>query len=174
MKKEMPQVMPRKKIKTSFEDKMISFVCYTVVTLFALLVVYPILNLISVSISSYRSYLLRPWMFFPTELDFSAFGLVMKSPQLMQSYANTLFITVAGTLLTLLVTALTAYPISRPQLRFKAMYMTLIIITMMITVAADIIMQMKCLLLGASKLLRSTALTRSERYWVSWTAVAMV
>ena len=133
MKKEMPQKVARKKIKTSFEDKMISFVCYFVVTLFALMVIYPILNLVSVSMSSYRTYLLRPWMFFPTELDFTAFKTVIQSPQLATSYGNTLFITIVGTLLTLLVTALTAYPISRPQLRFKAVYMTLIIITMMIS-----------------------------------------
>ncbi|MBQ2451883.1 MAG: hypothetical protein II276_00305, partial [Bacteroidales bacterium] len=114
-------------------DKIISFVCYSVVTIFAIAVIYPMLNLVSVSISTYRAYLLRPWMFFPTELDFTAFTTVFKSPQLMRSYGNTIFITVVGTFLTLGITALTAYPISRPQLRGKAIYMTIIIITMMIS-----------------------------------------
>ena len=132
-KTEMPVKPVKKKIRSSTEDKIISFVCYSVVTIFAIAVIYPMLNLISVSISSYRAYLLRPWMFFPTELDFTAFATVFQSPQLMKSYGNTIFITVAGTILTLGITALTAYPISRPQLRGKALYMTIIIITMMIS-----------------------------------------
>ena len=131
-KTEFPKKPARKKIRSSFEDKIISFVCYSFVSLFAIAVMYPMLNLISVSVSTYRAYLLRPWMFFPTEFDFTAFTTVFQSPQLMQSYGNTLFITGVGTVLTLAVTALTAYPISRPQLRYKSMYMTLIIITMMI------------------------------------------
>lgn len=120
------------KVRASWGDKGVSVFCYIVITLFALTVVYPMLNLISVSMSSYTSYLKKPWMFFPTEFDFSAFKTVFTSQSIMRCYGNTLFITVVGTLLTLLITTLTAYPLSRPQFKGKAIFMMLIIITMMI------------------------------------------
>ena len=125
--------LPRKKIRAGWDDIAISFVCYGVVTLFALTVIYPMMNLISVSMSSYRAYLKTPWMFLPRELDFTAFRMVFQNPSIMRCYGNTVFITVTGTALTLLVTALTAYPLSRPQLKGKSVYMTLITITMMIS-----------------------------------------
>ena len=125
--------LPRKKIRAGWDDIAISFVCYGVVTLFALTVIYPMMNLISVSMSSYRAYLKTPWMFLPRELDFTAFRMVFQNQSIMRCYGNTVFITVTGTALTLLVTALTAYPLSRPQLKGKSVYMTLITITMMIS-----------------------------------------
>ncbi len=121
------------KIARTPDDVIINAVCYGFVTVFALAVIYPMLNLISVSMSSYTSYLKTPWMFFPYELDFAAFTHVFSSPLLMRSYGNTILITIVGTLLTLVVTSMTAYPLSRPQLRHKPLYMTIIIITMMVS-----------------------------------------
>lgn len=125
-------VSSRKKIRAGWDDIAISAVCYIVVTLFALTVIYPMMNLISVSMSSYRAYLKRPWMFWPSDLDFTAFRMVFQNPSMMRCYGNTVFITVMGTALTLLVTSMTAYPLSRPQLKGKSIYMTIITITMMI------------------------------------------
>lgn len=125
--------LKRKRIRPTGEDILISVVCYGVVSLFALTVIYPMLNLVSVSVSSYVSYLKRSWMFYPTDFDFTAFSTVFSSELLVRCYGNTIFITLVGTVLTLAVTALTSYPLSRPQLKGKSVYMTLIIITMMIS-----------------------------------------
>ena len=113
------------------DDRMVLFVCWLVILLFSILVAYPILNVISVALSSYRSYQLRPWMFFPTEIDLSAFRMVFSNTMLLKSYGNTIFITVMGTLLTLALTTLTAYPLSKPYLRHRSLYMTLLTFTMM-------------------------------------------
>ena len=122
----------RNNIRSTWDDRRISIICYTVVTLFALTIIYPMLNLISVSMSSYTAYLKAPSMFVPRDFDFTAFSTVISSRSIMRCYGNTVFITAAGTTLTLLLTTLTAYPLSRPQLKGKAVYMTLIIITMML------------------------------------------
>jgi len=49
----------------------------------------------------------------------------------MRSYLNTIIITLSGTSLVLVLTTLTAYPLSRPELRGKPAFMTYIIFTMM-------------------------------------------
>lgn len=112
------------------DDYAIAAVCYTVVTLFAFTIVYPILNVFAVAFASYRDYLLHPWMIFPMEIDLEAFKKVFSSSLIWNSYKNTLIITVSGTLLTLILTTLTAYPISRPHLKGRAVFTTIIIITM--------------------------------------------
>ncbi|MFV0401859.1 MAG: carbohydrate ABC transporter permease [Oscillospiraceae bacterium] len=119
------------KIRATRSDIFMAVAAYGFVTAVALTMLYPVLNVIAVSMSSYRSYATTPWMFFPYELDFTAFRAVFGSSLLMRSYLNTVIITVSGTLLTLFFTVLTAYPLSRPNLKGKAFFMSLVVFTMM-------------------------------------------
>ncbi len=112
------------------DDKIIATVCYTFVTIFALTIIYPMLNVFSVAFASYADYLRRPWMFYPKEIDLQAFQNVFSSTLIWNSYKNTVIITVSGTLLTLILTTLTAYPISRPYLKGRGVFTAIIIITM--------------------------------------------
>ena len=114
----------------SRDDKIIAAICYTFVTIFALTIIYPMLNVFSVAFTSYADYLRRPWMFYPKEIDLQAFQKVFSSMLIWNSYKNTVIITVSGTLLTLILTTLTAYPISRPYLKGRGVFTTIIIITM--------------------------------------------
>lgn len=114
----------------SRDDKIIAVICYTFVTIFALTIIYPMLNVFSVAFASYADYLRRPWMFYPKEIDLQAFQKVFSSMLIWNSYKNTVIITVSGTLLTLVLTTLTAYPISRPYLKGRGVFTTIIIITM--------------------------------------------
>lgn len=122
---------PAAAAKKIHDGRLMSVFSYTIVTLLALTVIYPMLNIISVSVSSYNSFARNPMMLFPTELNFQAYGAVFASRLLLRSYANTIYVTAAGTVLTLIITVLTAYPLSRPQLRLKGLFNTLLIITMM-------------------------------------------
>ena len=88
------------------------------------------LNVFSVAFASYADYLRRPWMFYPKEIDLQAFQKVFSSMLIWNSYKNTVIITISGTLLTLILTTLTAYPISRPYLKGRGVFTTIIIITM--------------------------------------------
>lgn len=115
----------------SWDDIIVEGGGYVFMTLTALVMLFPFLNIIAVSISSYGSYLKRPLMIIPTEFDFTAFKFVFSSKLLLGSYVNTIFIALVGTLFSLVLLVLTAYPLSRPQLRGKSIFMGLIIFTMM-------------------------------------------
>ena len=120
-----------KRIQSGISDKVLTGSFYVIVTIAAAIMLYPVLNVIAVSMSSYRAYSGTPWMIFPYEFDFAAFEAVFGSSLLMRSYLNTIFITVLGTVLTLFFTILTAYPLSRPGLKGKVLFMALLIFTMM-------------------------------------------
>ena len=104
----------------SWDDRIVSAIAYLFVSAVALVMLYPVLNVFAVAFSSYRSYSLNPWIFFPYDINLDAFRTVFASRLIMNSYVNTLFITMAGTILTLIITVMTAYPLSREGFRGKA------------------------------------------------------
>lgn len=111
-------------------DAFCMFIIYAFVTLAAIAMLYPILNILAVSLSDYVEYLKSPWMIIPKGFNLEAYRVVFGNVQIYTSYKNTIIITVIGTIIGLLVTVLTAYPLSRPETKGKGLVMTLLIITM--------------------------------------------
>ena len=121
----------RNKRIRSRDDIAMGIFCYSFITIIAITMLYPVLNVMAVAVSSYTSYARTPWMIIPYEFDFSAFKTVFASKLIMNSYANTIIITLTGTVLTIAITVLTAYPLSRPGFKGKAFFSEMIIFTMM-------------------------------------------
>jgi putative aldouronate transport system permease protein len=92
---------------------------------------YPFMNVTAVAFSSYKSYILNPLRIFPGELNLTAFSYVFGSKMLIRSYANTVFVTVVGTIISLVMTTLISYSLSKRHLRGKRLIMSLLIFTMM-------------------------------------------
>ncbi|AEE95924.1 carbohydrate ABC transporter permease [Mahella australiensis] len=104
---------------------------YTLLTLIAAIMLYPFLNVIAVAFSDYSAYLENPLMIWPRRINLAAFEHVFKDPLILSSYKNTIIITIAGTLISLLLTIMTAYPLSRKDLKGKPILMNIIIFTML-------------------------------------------
>ncbi len=104
---------------------------YAVLLFVAILTIYPLLNVLAVSMSDYSVYLRNPLTIVPRRFTFSAYGFVLSHPVVRTSYRNTLVVAAAGTLFRLALTALTAFPLSRRGFRGKPFFMTMLIITMM-------------------------------------------
>lgn len=121
---------PHNKIKMSFGEAAYSVFNYVIVTLVAMTMLYPILNILAVSLSNYYEYLKSPWMIWPKGLNGEAYKFVFANSRFWRSYGNSIFITVTGTVLGLLITALTAYPLSRRELKGKPVFMGILIFTM--------------------------------------------
>ncbi|SFT02082.1 carbohydrate ABC transporter permease [Paenibacillus sp. BC26] len=84
------------------------------------LIVLPFLLVIAVSITSENSLVQNGYRFIPSEFSLEAFRIVLKEPTIMlRGYGVTIAITVIGTVIALLLTALTAYPISRRDFRYN-------------------------------------------------------
>jgi putative aldouronate transport system permease protein len=115
------------KTKISFFD----ITVYTLITLFTLITIYPFVNVLTVSLSDYTEYIKNPLMIFPKKINFDAYIIVFTKPLLISSYSNTLFITFFTVVLSILLMLITAYPLSRPELKGKVVFMNLIIFTML-------------------------------------------
>lgn len=91
---------------------------------------YPFLYMTSVSLSK-SIYVLRgevTWL--PKALDLSAYKAVLKDPRIGQSYLNTFIYVSLGTLVSLVITALGGYALSRKDMMFHKGWTLLIIFTM--------------------------------------------
>lgn len=104
---------------------------YTFVTLFALVCIFPFLYVISYSVMPYSEYLKNPVNMIPSRLDFSAYREILKFPLLYSGYRNTLFITIVGTVLNLSLLIISAYPLSKTDLKGRKVILWMVLFTML-------------------------------------------
>lgn len=98
---------------------------------FACTTVYPFLYTLSISLSSAAEASRAGFHLYPRDISFTAYKMVFKNSSLLMAYYNTIFRTVVGTLLRLLVTCLYGYALARPETPDKKFYTVLLVFTML-------------------------------------------
>ena len=92
-------------------------------------VLYPILNVVAISFSSSSFVVRNEVTIFPRGFTLDAYKELFYSSRIPRAYGNTLLYTGLGTGINLLMTILTAYPLSRPALTGRKLFMGLILFT---------------------------------------------
>ena len=82
--------------KTSIWDKMFVVLNYVFLTIVAFIMIYPVINVIAVSLSNYQEYLKSPAMMWPKKFTVSAYELIIKNDKFWRSYINTIFVTASS------------------------------------------------------------------------------
>lgn len=104
---------------------------HILLALIALLTLFPFWDTFVVSISTLKGYLSSSFHFYADPVSLEAYQKIMEIDGFWLSYLNSIFITVAGTLLSLILTTMGAYVLSRPQLKGRRFIMMLIVFTML-------------------------------------------
>ncbi|RXZ82643.1 carbohydrate ABC transporter permease [Paenibacillaceae bacterium] len=104
---------------------------YTLLTLICVVMLYPFVNVASVSMSSYSAYVNNPMMIWPQEFNLAAYKEIMSRALLWRSYANTVIVTVSGVAIGIFLYIITAYPLSKRVLKGRKVIMMLIVFTML-------------------------------------------
>lgn len=116
--------------RTPVQDKILYAVVYTVLGLFTLTILYPIIFVVSASFSSGSALNAGRVFLWPVEPGLQGYKAVFSHRMVMVGYRNTFIYTLAGTAVNMVVTLMCAYPLSRPDFRSKKFFMTLCTITM--------------------------------------------
>ena len=103
-------------MKLSKGEKAFTVCNHIFLALLALSTVYPFLYVLSASISSGDAVVTGRVMFWPVDLTFDAYKQVLKENSLWMAYANTIFYTLAGTVVNVMFTIFGAYPLSKKRL----------------------------------------------------------
>jgi len=105
--------MKSKHIKQTNADRLYDIVILILISLLLLIILYPLWFVIIASVSNSSEVMKGNVIFWPKEFSFEAYEKVLQDPKIVTGYCNTIFYTVAGTLLNLVGTIAIAYPLSR-------------------------------------------------------------
>lgn len=108
----------------------INFVLNIVVIIFVALCIVPLLLTVIVSFSDESEILRLGYSFTPAKLSLEAYRYVFAGDVIWRSYGITTFVTVVGTLASLIVITLFAYPISRKDFKHRNLLSFVVFFTM--------------------------------------------
>ena len=117
-------------IKETRADRLFLLCNYVFVTVALLVVTYPLLYIVSASISNPKLVASGEMWLWPKDITFEGYKRVFNSRQIWNGYANTILYTLAGTAVNLLVTLPAAYALSRKDFVFRNFFMGMFMVTM--------------------------------------------
>ena len=115
----------------SMGDKIFSSIVYSVMGLFSLLCLYPMLHVLFASFSDPMKLMLHKGVLFhPLGFSLEGYKVVFQNPSVPVSYLNTIFYVTLGTAINMIFTTFGAYALSRKGYMFKKTITFLIVFTM--------------------------------------------
>lgn len=120
-------------MKESKWDKIFLGSVYIYLSIALIVVLYPLIYILSASISSPQQVNSGAMWLFPKEITWAGYQLVFKNPKIWNGYLNTIVYTGIGTLLNLAVTLPAAYALSRSDLVGRQLFLGFILFTMFFT-----------------------------------------
>ncbi len=97
----------------------------------AALCIVPFIFVVIISFTSEQSLQMNGYRFWPEEWSLEAYKFIFSGGEIMRSYGITIFVTVAGTILGLVIMTTYAYALSRKNFAYKKFFTKLIFIPML-------------------------------------------
>jgi len=112
-------------------DMIFTIFSYSFLMFCLLIVIYPLIYIVSSSFSSTDAVTSgRVWLL-PVEPSLLGYKAVFKNSQILTGYANSLFYTVAGTVINIVLTVMAGYPLSRRDFFGRGAIMAIFTFTML-------------------------------------------
>jgi multiple sugar transport system permease protein/putative aldouronate transport system permease protein len=111
-------------------DRLFYIINDVLLVLFVVPVVYPLVYVVSSSLSSPVATMTGQVVLWPVEPTLRAYREVFSYPPIMTGYKNTVIYVVVGTLLNVVLTVLAAYPLSRRDFKGRSVLMLVFAFTM--------------------------------------------
>ena len=118
------------KRKLEISELIFKIISYTLLTVFALCCLYPFVYAVSASISGRSAVEYGSIVLFPKDVQFDAFARMFGDNMFWNAYSNTLFLTLYGTLWSMLTAILGAYALSKRRLLFRKFFNFFLVFTM--------------------------------------------
>ena len=119
-----------KRMNTRIKEKTFDVCNYILMTVIVIICLIPFVYVISLSLSSTRAVLSREVFFWPVEFDLVSYENVVSDPTIMPALWMSVKTTVLHTLIAMVLTILTAYPLSQKRLKGHRAIMMIILFTM--------------------------------------------
>ncbi|KRM23705.1 ABC transporter permease subunit [Schleiferilactobacillus harbinensis] len=119
-------------IKDTRGDKVFKFFLFIFIVLAVLLVLYPLIYIVSASVSDLQSVNSGAMWLLPHGFTLEGYKVILNYGDIWRGYGMTIFYTVSGTLVSLALTIPCAYAISRPDFSGKKWFTNFMLVTMFV------------------------------------------
>ncbi len=119
-----------KRIRESRTDRIFNLINYTILSIFLVSVLYPLIYIVSASLSDGSAVIAGKVVLWPVDFSLAAYSKIFAYDRIWTGYANSLFYAVVGTLVNVGMTLIAAYPLSRKDFFGRGFFLGLFIFTM--------------------------------------------
>ena len=121
----------RRRRHRTAEDVVVDAVVYTIMAVYAVITLVPFMNVVAKAFSEEWALVSGRITVWPVGFQINTLRYVISSNLFTLSFQNSLLVTFAGTLVSIVVTGLAAYPLSKRRLPFRGFFMIFFIFTML-------------------------------------------
>ena len=115
-----------------WEDRIFNGIVYGILAICGLAAVFPLMYVFSVSITPFGEVLRNGgFILVPREVTFAAYERLLTETGIPDAFRITVFITVVGTVINLLLTGFMAYPLSRKNLPGRNLFLFMVVFTLL-------------------------------------------
>jgi putative aldouronate transport system permease protein len=118
-------------LRTKLFDTLFHVFNYTLFILMSITTIVPFLNLIAKSLSSEAAVVSGQVGLWPVDLQFGTYVYVVTESMFTSAFRNSVIVTACGTALGLIMTVLSAYPLSKTRLRGRSFFILVFVFTML-------------------------------------------
>ena len=118
------------KRKLEISELIFKILSYTLLTVFSLCCLYPFVYAVSAALSGRAAVEYGQVVLLPKDIQFAAFARMFNNNMFWNAYSNTLFLTLYGTIWSMVVAILGAYALSKRRLLFRKFFNFFLVFTM--------------------------------------------
>lgn len=116
--------------KLSKEDFRFSIINASILTLFFIIVIYPLYYIVICSFSSGTAMVQNQVKFWPVGFNLDGYYAIFKYKMIITGYMNSIYYTFVGTIVNVIITIMAAYPLSRRDLKGRGVFTFIFAFTM--------------------------------------------
>lgn len=116
--------------KINYGSRIFDIVLVLFMICFSVIIIYPFINVVSISLSSNAMISSGMVTWLPKEVNTLGYEIVFGQNAIWQAYANTILYAFAATVISLLLTSMLAYPLMLSEFVLRKPYTILLLITM--------------------------------------------
>ncbi|MBO4367870.1 MAG: carbohydrate ABC transporter permease [Clostridia bacterium] len=117
-------------LSATASEKIFDTCVMVILAILFLLWFFPLLYVVLASVTPYKDVIKGSLLIIPSSITFTGYSYIFNSTNIFASFRNTLIITVCGTALSMTVSVLLAYPLSKKELPGRALLLKLLVFTM--------------------------------------------
>lgn len=114
-----------------WSDRLFNTVNYSLLILIALITIIPFVYIVSVSFATPEEVAKGGLLLFPSKFTLGAYKYIFSTDTMVRSILISIYVTVLGTFINLILTSFTAYPLAKATLRGRRTILLMVLVTML-------------------------------------------